>query len=350
MTWVERLKLFRLLRSVRKEPDCPAFKQILRKNYMQILDDVQSGADYTIEANMDSDLIRRALIIREAMDSGLSYDLLLNPHMDAGQLEVGLSALQEGLSREQITTFFHPDYHHAQMEQLKIGLTQLPKEKIDFFKSPRFNARQMVEIREALVDHLPDSIIKLIANTHVHDASMHEMRVSAANGEKPVAIKKLAAKLQFANTYLMRQGLERGMEVATIHGIVEHMCSLHAYWDKAQFKQLVKEICTEISQNKIVDLNAYFADKFIQEPEPEQESEPQPEPETKAVIDPQAEQKPDEPVWESTASERFDIQAEDELLQKKEQEQQHDAESPAIVETTVEAAAPHLEPEVAIMF
>lgn len=255
----------RLCASFEKE-DVRMFNTVLRNNYNKLLDDAAAGAPYVRNIDFESPAVRKAALIREAMDNGLSYDLLLDRRLTVGQAEEILRGLQNGLPQKKIKRYSDPQYNENQMRELRQGFeNDLTDSQMRFFEQPGFSSCQMAEIRTAVENQLPESLIIRIAKPEMHTAAMRNLRRIYESNKRPTPseLNAITEKLCFASTHAMSCGLDLGLSPDIINGIIEKMTELSEYWDKKQYRELTREICEEISEKRISDLDRYFAQKFV---------------------------------------------------------------------------------------
>ena len=341
MKLIDRMNLFMYVYRYRNNPEYNTIKKILSNNYNKIVTDIEEGAEYTENFITNADGIRKALLIRECMDNGLSINMLINKKYTAAQLENILCGLQDGLTEVQIKQYARPEYSSAQMLELRKGFISLPEDKVDFFKDPDFSAKQMVEIRTAIEQKVPESVIKRIASPELHYSVMRAaiIYINESQREKTkIAIKNkdnenyetpaniyytkssnldvVLDKLKYASTYVMRYGIQNGLEPERINYAIEKMSVLQQYWDRELFRDIGKEIVDEIIDNNIKDLDKYFETKFIVKEEKEDQIQTEFDTEAEYVVE-----KKEETTEVVEKKEVFNVIEYDEELKKKLEEQ-----------------------------
>lgn len=262
----ERFKLAWLHIKYRKHPEYKSFREILKRPFTQIQQDLLHNAEY-LQVDLQDDMIRKAMVLREAMDTGCSVDLLLNPKLDAGQTDAILQGLQQGIPEPLMKRIADPNlYPEQMMEGIKAHQNNVDEGKIHSFMKPDFTAEQMHEIRLAHESRMPASHIRIFAEPSVHPAVMKELKGALRQAENPNINDTLALKqkLQVAAVSIMRIGLENQMDQRMNNRVLEQMALMHPYWNLHTCKEFTKEICEEVQRNAITydQLDDYFKEKF----------------------------------------------------------------------------------------
>lgn len=297
-----KIKMFRLRSSFPKD-ERKTFSILTKHNYNKLLDDDVAGADYIGEIKFNSAAAQKARLIREALDNGIDPNLLLRRKLNADQMDQILHGLQSGLSINDVKKYAKPKFNARQMEQIRIGLESgISRSQMDFFAEPGFASGQMEQIRTAITEQASPHLIRLLARPAMHPAAMKALRqaFNENSSATPSELQQLSEKLCYASTFAMSCGIDYGISPDVIHGIIDKLTQLRNYWDKDQYRELTREICEEISENRISDLDQYFSEKFvtdepqlpatddeekINDPEPTQENPDDPSPENVKKID-----------------------------------------------------------------
>lgn len=260
-----KIKMFILLSSFPKD-ERKTFSILIKNNYNKLLDDDVAGAEYIGEIKFNSEAAKKAKLIREALDNGIDPNLLLRRKLSADQMDQILHGLQSGLSIDDIKKYAKPRFNARQMEQIRIGLESgLTSSQMDFFAEPGFASGQMEQIRTAITEQASSHLVRLLARPAMHPAAMKALRqaFNENSSVSPSELQALSEKICYASTFAMSCGIDYGLSPDVTHGIIDKMTQLRNYWDKSQYRELTREICEEISENRISDLDQYFSDKFV---------------------------------------------------------------------------------------